>query len=118
MDIRTFLNPAESVQDTMEDVDSQVLAQYMPEIEEDSDEEIEVLPKVSAEEAIAAIQKLRLYEEQQMEGNPAFIREMERHEHVVWRRKLDLQNQRDIRSYFSCSQAFYDIYISIDLIFC
>ena len=43
----------------------------MPEIEEDS-----------AEEAIAAIQKLHLYEEQQMEGSPAFIREMERHEHV------------------------------------
>lgn len=48
--------------------------------------------QVSAEEAIAAIQRLRLYGEQQMEGSPAFIREMERHEHIVWRRKLDLQN--------------------------
>lgn len=103
MDIRAFLNPKEeSVQDSLDDVDNQILAQYMPEIEEDSDEEIEILPKVSAEEAFAAIQKLRLYEEQQMEGNPAFIREMERHERVIWRRKLDLQNQRDIRSYFSC----------------
>jgi len=40
------LNPAESVRDTIEDVDSQVLAQYMPEIEEDSDEELEILPSV------------------------------------------------------------------------
>ncbi|OJJ88102.1 uncharacterized protein ASPGLDRAFT_43224 [Aspergillus glaucus CBS 516.65] len=103
MDIHAFLNPKEeSVQNSLDDVDNQILAQFMPEIEEDSDEEIEILPKVSAEEAFAAIQKLRLYEEQQMEGNPAFIREMERHERVIWRRKLDLQNQRDIRSYFSC----------------
>jgi len=48
------------------------LAQYRPEIEEDSDEELEILPRVSAEEAITAIQKLRLYEEQQMEGSPAW----------------------------------------------
>ena len=82
----------------------------MPEIEEDSDEELEILPIVSAGKVIAAIQKFRLYEEQQMEGNPAFIREMERHEHVVWRRKLDSQSQRDIRSYFSFSRHFV-IYI-------
>lgn len=42
MDILTLLNPAESIQDTIEDVDSQVLAQYMPETEEDSDEELEL----------------------------------------------------------------------------
>lgn len=76
VDICTFMNPAEdSVQDTMEDVDGRVLAQYMPEIEEDSDEEIEILPKVSAEEAITAIQKLRLYEEQRWKGIlPLFVR--------------------------------------------
>ena len=102
MDIRTFLNPVEEVvQDTPENIESQVLAQYMPEIEEDSEEELEILPKVSIEEAIAAIQKLRLYEEQQVEGNPAFIYEIEKHERVIWRRKLDLQRQCDIRSYFS-----------------
>lgn len=102
MDIRTFLNPVEEVvQDSPENIESQVLAQYMPEIEEDSEEELEILPKVSIEEAIAAIQKLRLYEEQQVEGNPAFIYEIEKHERVIWRRKLDLQRQCDIRSYFS-----------------
>ena len=104
MDIRTFLNPIEEiVQDTPENIESQVLAQYTPdaEIEEDSEEELEILPKVSTEEAIAAIQNARLYEEQQAEGNPAFIYELEKHEHVIWRRKLDLQRQGDIRSYFS-----------------
>ena len=65
MDIKAFLNPKEeAVQDTPDDIESQVLAQYMPEIKEDSEEELEILPKVSIEEAIASIQKLHLYEEQ------------------------------------------------------
>ena len=39
MDIKAFLNPKEeAVQDTPDDIESQVLAQYMPEIEEDSEE--------------------------------------------------------------------------------
>ena len=74
----------------------------MPEIEEDPEEELEILPKVSVEEAISAMQRIRLYEEQQVEGSCDFIREAERHERILWRRKLDAQNQRDIRSYFSC----------------
>ena len=102
MDIKTFLNPTEEVvEDTPHDIESQVLAQYMPEVEEDSEEELDILPKVSIEEAIAAIQRLRLYEEQQLEGSPGFIHELEKHERIIWHRKLDLQSQRDIRSYFS-----------------
>ena len=102
MDIQTFLNPIEEiVQDTLENIESQVLAQYTPEIEDDSEEELEILLKVSIEEAVAAIQKACLYEEQQAEGNPAFIYELETHECVKWCRKLDLQRQGDIRSYFS-----------------
>ena len=65
------------------------------------EEELEILPQVSIDEAIAAIQRLRLYEEQQAEGSPEFLREIGRHEYVIWRRKLALQSQRDIRSYFS-----------------
>jgi hypothetical protein len=44
MDINTFLNPAEeAVQDTPEDIESQILAQYGPELDDDS-EELESLP--------------------------------------------------------------------------
>ena len=74
---------------------------YMPEVEEDSEEELDILPKVSIEEAIAAIQRLHLYEEQQLEGSPDFIHELEKHKHIIWHWKLDLQSQQDIRSYFS-----------------
>ena len=102
MDIKAFLNPKEeAVQDTPDDIESQVLAQYMPEIKKDSEEELEILPKMSIEEAIASIQKLHLYKEQQVEGSPGFIHGLERHECVIWCWKLDLQSQQDIRSYFS-----------------
>lgn len=84
MDIRAFLLPTEeAVQDSPDYIESQVLAQCMPEIEEDPEEELEILPKVSAEEAIAAIQRLRLYGEQQTEGSPVFINEVERHERII-----------------------------------
>lgn len=90
-----------AVKDTPYDIKSQVLAQYMPEVEEDSEEELDILPKVSIEEANAAIQRLHLYEEQRLEGIPHFIHELEKHECVIWHWKLDLQSQQDIRSYFS-----------------
>ena len=103
MDINTFLNPVEEIiQDTPEDIDSQILAQYGPELEDDiqEEEELEVLPKISLDEAIAALQKLHLYEEQQEKGSSAFIHELDKHQNVLWGRKLALQSQRDIQSYF------------------
>ena len=102
MDIKTFLNPAdEVVQDSPNEVDNQILAQYAPaEEKDDSDEELEILPKVSLDEAIRAIQQLHLYEEQQAEGSSTFIHELDKHEQVLWSWKLVMQSQRDIRSYF------------------
>lgn len=104
MDIKSFLNPAdEIVQDSPDDIDNQILAEYAPQQESDeSDEEsIEPPPKKTIDEAIAAIQLLSLYEEQQVEGSPSFICALNSHEQVLWSRKLAMQRQSDIRSYFS-----------------
>lgn len=103
MDIKTFLNPAEeTVQDTSSDIDSQILAQYGPELDHDSDSEseLEVLPQVPLDEAVDALKKLRLYEEQQQEGITSFIHELGKHERVLQSRKFSLQAQRDIRDFF------------------
>ena len=102
MDMKTFSNPAdEVVWDSPNEVDNQILAQYAPaEEKDDSDEELEILPKVSLDEAIRAIQQLHLYEEQQAEGSSTFIHELDKHEQVLWSRKLAMQSQHDIRSYF------------------
>lgn len=72
----------------------------MPEPEEDSEEELDILPTVSMEEAITTIQTLRLYEEQQAEGSSTFIQEVGRHENVLRRRKMASQNQYNIRIFF------------------
>jgi hypothetical protein len=102
MDIDTFLNPAEeAVQDTPDDIDSQVLAQYGPELDDDSKGELEILPQIPLEEALEALRTLHLYEEQQAEGVPTLIYKLDKHERVLWGRKLSLQTQRDIQSYFT-----------------
>lgn len=101
MDKRAFLNPVEeAIQDSRDGINSQVLIQYMPKIEENPEEELEILLKMPVEEAAATIQRRGLYEEQQAEGSPAFIREVERYECIIRCRKLDLQSQNDIKSYF------------------
>ena len=102
IDIDTFLNPAEeAIQDTHEDIKSQILAQYGPELDDDSEEELEILPQISLDQALEALRTLCLYEEQQAEGIPSLIYELDKHECILWGRKLSLQTQRDIRSYFT-----------------
>ena len=101
-----FLNPAdEAVQDNPDDIGNQILAQYAPEQEQEHDEldeeSMEPLPSVSIDEAIAAIQLLSLYEEQQADGSSSFIYGLNSHERVLRSRKLAIQHQGDIRSYFS-----------------
>ena len=64
MDILQFLNPAdENIEDSFEELDAQILAKYAPEIDAESDEEVEIQPKITHNEAIKALYKLCLYEE-------------------------------------------------------
>lgn len=102
MDIRSFLNPMdEKVEDNTDDIDNQILTQYTP-AESDEEEEalIEPSPKTSIDQAITAIKLLGLYEEQQADGSSFFIKELNIHEQVLWRRKLATQHRGDIRQYF------------------
>ena len=73
---------------------------FGPEIEAESDEETYILPKISNAEAMEALKKLHLYEEQQDAGIKAFIQTLDRHERVVSIQKAQLQQQQDIRVYF------------------
>lgn len=102
MDIKSFLNPMdETIQDNPDDIDDQMLMQYTPaEPDEEENESIEPPAKISIDQAIAAIQLLNLYEEQQTDGSPLFIKQINDHEQVLWRRKLNTQREGDIRQYF------------------
>ncbi|KAJ5111402.1 mariner-Tc1 transposon family protein [Penicillium argentinense] len=102
MDIDDFINPNdEVVQDNIHEIDDLILSQFQPEIEQEEDEIIQELPSISIKEAIDALERLRLYEEQQPRGSSSFLRELYKHERVVKGRKLANQEQRDIRSYFN-----------------
>ena len=101
MDIQNFLSPAEeTVQDSLEQIEEQILAQFQPEVEQETDEDIEQLPKITAEEALEALTRLRLHEEQAEEGNQSLITQLSRHERVLQARKFQSKKQQDIRSYF------------------
>lgn len=101
MDIQQFLNPVdEEVKDSLEQIDEQILAQYGPEIEMESDEEIELQPRITINEALEALNRLQLYEEQQEVGDTAFIQALNKQERLILSRRVSTVQQRDIRRYF------------------
>ena len=104
MDINQFLNPLdEKIEDDVKQLDEQILAQFQPVLEEDSnsDEEEEVLPQISHSNALNALQTVHLYEEQQQEGLQGVIQALNHLENEIGRRQLYTQKQQDIRSYFT-----------------
>jgi hypothetical protein len=45
MDIESFLNPGEEiVHDSLEQINEHILSQFGPEIKQESDEEVEIIP--------------------------------------------------------------------------
>lgn len=102
MDIKQFLNPAEEqVTDDLMAIDDIVLSHHTaPTQEEESDDEIEALPIVTASEAVDCLRKLRLYEEQQYDANQGLIQQLRCSERDILRRKARNQQQSDIRHYF------------------
>jgi hypothetical protein len=106
MDIQNFLNPAdEVVKDSLDEIDQQIVLQFTPEDEEDddSDEIIEEIELISFDEAINALQKLRLFEEQ-TGGEISLVNTLNRRERGIYTRKIQYQSdsfqQQDIRMYF------------------
>ena len=88
MDINQFLNPLdEKIEDDVEQLDEQILAQFQPVPEEDSnsDEEEEVLPQISHSNALNALQTVCLYKEQQQEGLQGVIQALNHLENEIGR---------------------------------
>ncbi|EYE96999.1 uncharacterized protein EURHEDRAFT_410800 [Aspergillus ruber CBS 135680] len=91
MKIDEFLNPAEEeVTDNLDDLDSLILSQFSTEgaESEDNDEVYEMLPKISANEALEALYKPRLFEEQQADGNRHLLKELLHQERALIEKKM------------------------------
>jgi hypothetical protein len=83
IDIQFFLNPSdETIEDDLEHFNEQIIAQFEPKLEE-LDKEDKILPSIPNSEALEALYKLRLYEEQQEDGDTAWIRDFNRYEQVI-----------------------------------
>lgn len=101
MDVKNFLNPIEeTIHDAPLDIENQILAQYGPEITEESDEEVEVAPRITTTEASESLQKVQLFLEQQPESDQAIIYQLSRLDWLIRSKKLAGLQQRDIRSFF------------------
>lgn len=102
MDIQTFLNPEEeAVRDTESEIDERILAQFEPEVEAESDEEVEEEPQISVNEALEAVTKLQKYEEQSEKGDAEWTSKLNRYAYLLQTRKAQGQQQQDIRNYFT-----------------
>ena len=91
----------EIVQDGIETIDNVVLSQFPSEIDDDDDAQIlRESPMVQVNDAIHALETLRLYEEQQDQGDTQLITSLYKHHRLMQDRRLKAQKQRDIRGYF------------------
>lgn len=101
IDIDQFLDPEdESVDNTLMDIDEIILSRYAPTLisieagtEEEEEEIVNPLPRVTVQEALEALYKLRLYEEQQKDGNKLLIKQLLHYERVLLKRRSMVDNE-------------------------
>jgi hypothetical protein len=95
MTIDEFLNPAEEeVTDKLMNMDNITQSLFGA---ESNDEAHDVLPKVSVTDALEALYKLRLFEEQQADGNQPLLKELLHYERVLLEKRMQNQYPADIR---------------------
>lgn len=86
MSVHTLLNlEIEVIQDQLDDVDltEQIAQQFDPQPDYESDEEEEVIPKITTLQALHAVELLQLYEEQQQDGQHRALEHLQAHEAVI-----------------------------------
>jgi hypothetical protein len=109
MNINNFINPPdEAIIDENNDIMESVIERHTIEVEgEESgvseDEEEAFIPKVLMKEAIKAIELLKLYELQQVDGNRVNIKALDRIGLEVTRRKFEFTNQQRFVTNFDVS---------------
>ena len=103
MNINQFLNPAsEQIVENDEDIVSHLVECYeqYEERNYETDEEKDFIKMITIKEAMNALNTLRLYEEQQEEGNKTLIRQLDAEERWIQNRILTGAIQRNITDYF------------------
>ena len=103
MNIREFIElPGEEVEDSSEDLIEHVVELYAgPDRDAETDEEAVEQPQIKLNKALVALQRLRLYEEQQSDSDRDVITTLLRHERRIQGRRPQNTKQPSIATYFS-----------------
>lgn len=102
MAIENFLNPEEEVvKDTDEDIIQSIIEEFTPQPDHESDEEVEVIPKVSFTTALHCLTTLRVYEEQQGDAELPLLKSLNEHENLILRRRQRGGQQAVITRFFA-----------------
>jgi hypothetical protein len=103
VDIWNFIKlPGKEVEDSPEDLIKSIAELYAgPDRDMETDKEVIDQPQIKLDEALAALQKLRLYEEQQSNSERDVITALLRHERRIQGRRSQKTKQQLIATYFS-----------------
>ena len=104
MSVEQSLNPPEKdVIDKLENLDDIITSPIAPgdALFSDGDVVKKGLSKITTEETLERLHKLRLYEERQPEGHLLFLSRLMEYEQVLLQRLKQEKRQSDIRSFFS-----------------
>ena len=94
--------PGEEVEDSSEDLIEHVVELYAgPDRDTETDEEAVEQPQIKLDEALVALQRLRLYKEQQSDSDRDVITTLSRHERRIQGRRPQNTKQQSIATYFS-----------------
>ena len=87
-----------------EDIIEHIAAQFGPERDAESDEEDIEQPKIKMSEAYTALQLLRLWEEQQKDGDSNILSFLNKYEQRIRDRRMRESQQRPITAFFSANK--------------
>jgi hypothetical protein len=103
INIRNFIKLlGEEVEDLAKDLIKHVAELYAgPDRDAETDEEVVKQPQIKLNKALVALQRLRLYKEQQSDSNRDVITTLSRHERRIQGRRTQNTKQQSIAMYFS-----------------
>src|SRR5204863_3777091 len=105
ININDFIDPIEeATTEEPEDIIEHIAAQFGPERDAESDEEDIEQPKIKMSQSYTAVQLLRLWEEQQKDGDSSVLSLLNKYEQRIRERRMRESQQRPITAFFSANK--------------
>ena len=116
MNINNFIDPVEETQaleKELENIIKHIVTQFGPEWDAETDEKDIKLPKIKISKAIAVLQQLQLYEEQQDEDDSCFLSILNKYKQQVQDKRIKERQQIPITAFFNAAECQENLAIAI-----